>query len=267
MTEPSDLGLFGPDSITWRIHGDPSSLVGGLRALLIQALNPLAMAAVAQYSNYKDNVWERFQRTSDYIMITTFGDTATAEAAAARVRTLHKRVSGVDDITGLPYRADDPELLLWVHNVEVDSFLTAYRRFGRPLSDEDADRYVAEMVTAAELIGLHAEDVPTSLGELSDYLDGVTNLRLTPAAKEGMTYVLNPPMPLPAKPLWVIPAAAAVSILPPHVRKMYGLLWFPPADPAVRLAVSTLVRTMNVLLPGPPILQEARAKAAAAAAA
>lgn len=265
-TKP-DLGLFGPDSVAWRVHGDPSSLIGGLRALLVQALNPLAMAAVAANSDFRSDIWGRFQRTSDYVMVTTFGDTATAEAAGRRIRAIHARIRGFDEVTGQPYLADDPDLLAWVHNVEVHSFLTAYRRYGRSLPDEQADRYVKEMVRAAELVGLSADRVPDCLGDLRAYLRGVSGLRLTPAAKQGMTLILNPPMPLAAKPLWAVPAAAAVSILPRHVRKLYGLVWFPPADPLVRIYVSALLRTMNALLPGPPRLREARARAEAFAAA
>ena len=259
--DPTDLGLFGPDSVTWRIHADPAGLIGGLRALLIQALHPLAMAAVAQYSDFRQDPWGRLQRTSDYLMITTFGDSAAAEAAGTRVRALHRRVRGVDDVTGRPYRADDPELLLWVHAVEVHSFLTAYRRYAGPVSDEDADQYVLEMVRAAELVGLNEADVPQTLDELRAYLRGVTDLRITPAAKEGMKLVLSPPMPLPARPLWGVPAVAAISILPRHVRRMYGIPWFPPVDPFVRAYIYSLTRSLNILLPGPPILREARARA------
>jgi uncharacterized protein (DUF2236 family) len=259
--DPNDLGFFGPDSVTWRIHGDPAGLIGGLRALLIQALNPLAMAAVAQYSDFRQDPWGRLQRTSDYLMVTTFGDSAAAAAAGARVRALHRRVRGVDEITGRPYRADDPELLLWVHAVEVHSFLTAYRRYAGAVSDADANRYVMEMVTAAELVGLSRSDVPHDLSELRAYLRGVTDLHMTPAAKEGMRLVLSPPMPLPARPLWGVPAAAAISLLPRHIRKMYGIPWLPPVDPLIRAYVFSLTRSLNLMLPGPPILREARARA------
>src|SRR5687768_9557676 len=116
-----DPGLFGPGSVAWRIQADPSSLIGGVRALLIQALNPQTMAAVAQHSNYKSDPWKRLMGTTDYVITTTFGDTAAAHAAVARVRAIHDAISGIDDVTGLSYRASDPELLLWVHAVEVHS--------------------------------------------------------------------------------------------------------------------------------------------------
>src|SRR5437764_3706501 len=187
-----DLGLFGPDSVSWRIHADPSMLIGGLRALLVQALHPVAMAGVAQHSDYQDDPWGRLQRTVDYVVTTTFGDTATALAAGARVRAVHTRVRGVDPVTGRPYRADDPDLLLWVHAVEVHSFLAAYRRYGGLLRRADADRYLVEMVRAAELVGLDPADVPASTDDLRAYLRRVHALTLTPAAPAALGRRLSP---------------------------------------------------------------------------
>jgi uncharacterized protein (DUF2236 family) len=247
----ADFGLFGPSSMAWRIHGDPASLIGGLRALLVQGLKPEAMAAVDQHSDYREDPWARLRATSDYLVATTFGDTATAEAWGARVRSIHRRVRGIDPVTKRPYRADDPELLLWVHAVEVHSFLTAYRHYAGTVTDADADRYVREMIRAAELVGLHAEDVPASLGALRDYLRAVDDLALTPAAKEGARYVLSPPMPLAARPLWVVAAIAAVAILPRRARRLYGLPWFEPARPIVRASVFTLMRALNLAVPPP----------------
>jgi uncharacterized protein (DUF2236 family) len=253
-----DLGLFGPDSVTWRIHGDPSSLIGGLRALIIQALNPRAMAAVSQHSDYRTDPWGRLRRTSEYLTATTFGDSVTAERYAARVRAVHRQVRGVDPVSGRAYRADDPELLLWVHIVEVDSFLAAYRQYAGPVCAAEADRYVGEMVKAAELVGLHAEDVPKTVDALRAQLHrAYEGLALSPAAKEGLRYVLSPPMPLVARPLWAVPATAAVAILPDVVRSLYGLMWWPPATQVVRAAVFTLLRILNLALPPPPPVRRA----------
>ena len=266
MMSDIDFGLFGPGSVTWRIHGDPCSLIGGLRALLIQALNPRAMAAVDQHSDYRSDPWGRLRRTSEYLSATTFGDTATARSWAARIRGIHRRVSGIDPVTGRSYRADDPELLLWVHVVEVDSFLAAYRRYAGPVSDADADRYVSEMVRSAELIGLHADDVPHLYSEVVEYMSSATGLAVSEATKNGMKYVLSPPMPLWARPLWAIPTTAAVALLPDRARELYGLKYWPPADPIVRVYVFGLLRTMNVALPPPPRVREAFARVRSAAA-
>nr|MBA3349966.1 DUF2236 domain-containing protein [Actinomycetota bacterium] len=253
-----DLGLFGPDSVTWMVHSDPSMMVGGLRALLVQALNPLAMAGVDRYSLFREDLWGRLDRTTEFVLVTTFEDTDSAAKAAARVRAIHARVRGIDGVTGRPYRADDPDLLLWVHAVEVDSFLAAYRHYGGRLTPADADRYVAEMVRAAELVGLRADAVPASVSELSDYLAGVTGLLLTPAAREGMEVMLSPPLPLAARPLWKLIAAATVAIMPPDLRALYGLEWFAPAGFGLRLNVAALCRALNLILPGPPQVRQAR---------
>jgi uncharacterized protein (DUF2236 family) len=266
MTSRRDLGLFGPGSMTWHIHSEPSTLVGGLRALLVQALHPVAMAAVSQHSDFRNDPWGRFRRTSEYLQLTVFGSTEQAEAAGRRVRAVHRTVSGVDEVTGRKYRADDPDLLLWVHAVEVQSFLTAYRSYGGWISDRDADRYVSEMVRAAELVGLARDDVPRTLAQVNDYIESVDCLEVTPAAKEGMGYVLRPPMPLPIRPLWALPATAAVAILPPRVRRMYGLPWLGPVAPAVRLSTFGLSRAVKLLLPPPPPVRAAYDRARAAAA-
>jgi len=256
-----DPGLFGPESVTWRVLSDPAMLVGGLRALLVQALHPLAMAGVDQHSDYRVDPWGRLRRTSEYVLTTAFGDTAAAEAAGARVRAVHERVVGVDPHTGKPYRAGDPELLAWVHNVEVHSILTAYRRYGGWLNDGDADRFVAEMTRVAALVGLEPGQVPSDLAGLRAVLRAAP-LDLSPAAREGARMILAPPLPLAARPLWAVVAAAAVSLLPRKVRAAYGLPWFPPADPAVRLAVFGLLRALNLATPDPLILREARARVA-----
>jgi uncharacterized protein (DUF2236 family) len=264
MTE--DLGLFGPDTVTWRIHADPSMLIGGLRALLVQALHPVAMAGVAQHSDYQDDPWGRLQRTVDYVVTTTFGDTATALATGARVRAVHARVRGVDPVTGRPYRADDPDLLLWVHSVEVHSFLAAYRRYGGFLSRADADRYLVEMVRAAELVGLDAAQVPASADELRDYFQGVGGLTLTPEARAAMAQILSPPLPLPLRPLWVVPTTAAVALLPQWARDLYGLNWFPPLAMPVRVGTFSMLRLLNILVPAHPAIRQAQSRARSLAA-
>ena len=276
----TDDGYFGPGSMTWRIHSDPSMFVGGLRALLVQALNPLAMAAVDQHSTYKQDPWARLIRTSEYIWATTFADKETADAAARRVRDIHKHVRGVDPFTGKSYRAEDPELLLWIHCTEVHSFMTGYHYFGSKLDRIASDRYVREMVRAAELVGLHAEDVPHDHGELTDYLRG-QDVIASPAAKDALKFILFPPVvwpggaypkvpagrlfEIPGRLGWAVPSAAAVATLPENARRAYRLPRLRPAIPALRVYFAGFVRAMHAIAPPPPGIVEARARAGSAA--
>jgi uncharacterized protein (DUF2236 family) len=261
-----DAGLFGPDSVAWRLHADPSMLVGAMRALLVQALEPRAMAGVVQHSDYKADPWGRLNRTVRFVLDTTYGDTPTAGAACAAVRRIHDRVHGVDPVSGRAYSAHDPDLLLWIHAVEVHSSVHAYRNYAGRLPDADADRYVDEMVRVAELLGLPPAMAPRTLGELREYLRGVEGLQLTPGARESMRMIMYPPMPLPLRPLWVLPASAAVASLPRFARRMYGLPWFEPATPSVRAAVFGLTRFVNVLPIEAPEIRAAKHRLAAAAA-
>src|SRR5215469_14438910 len=128
-TQPADDGYFGPASVTWRLNGDISGPVAGLRSLLIQALHPLAMAGVEQHSDYRADPWGRLRRTVEYVLTTTYGTAEEGEHAGRVVQAVHKRVRGTDPVTGKTYSAEDPDLLVWVHAVEVHSFLMAYRRY------------------------------------------------------------------------------------------------------------------------------------------
>ena len=258
-----DAGLFGPDSVTWRLHADPSMLVGAMRALLVQALEPRAMAGVVQHSDYKVDPWGRLNRTVRFVLHTTYGDTPTAEAACSAVRRIHDRVYGVDPVTGRAYSAHDPDLLLWIHAVEVHSAVFAYRSYAGRLADEDADRYVDEMVRVAELLGMPGDIAPRTLGELREYLRSVEGLQVTSGARESMRLIMNPPLPFPLRPLWVLPAGAAVASLPRFARRMYGLPWFEPASLSVRATIFGLTRFINVLPIEAPEIRHAKNRLAA----
>ncbi|HEX6312872.1 MAG TPA: oxygenase MpaB family protein [Acidimicrobiia bacterium] len=260
-----DAGLFGPDSVAWRLHADSTMLVAAMRALLVQALEPRAMAAVEQHSDYEADPWARLDRTVRFILTTTYGGTAEAEAAAGTVRKVHERIRGRDAVTGRGYSADDPELLLWIHAAEVHSVVTTYRRYAARLSEPDADRYVAEMAVVPELLGLPAGMAPRSMGELREYLRGMGDqLRATPAARKAMRTVFAPPMPLPLRPLWVVPVTATVAVLPRVARREYGLPWLHPATPSVRAGMFGLTRVLNVVFPDAPEVRAARARVRAA---
>lgn len=223
----SDQGLLGPESVTWRVIGHPVSLVGGLRSLIVQALHPLAMAGVAQHSDYKRRPLDRLRRTAHYVAATAFGDTETAEKAAARVRRVHAKVRGTDPVTGLRYSADDPETQVWVHAVEWHSFLAAYRTYAGGLSEEDQDRYLAEGVRIAALVGTPADMVPASRAEYRDYFESVRpRLCMSEAAREAIDFVLHPPLTRDLLALQLplrITSAAALATVPRHLRAMAGI--------------------------------------------
>jgi uncharacterized protein (DUF2236 family) len=232
-----DPGLFGPDSITWRVHAEPLLWLGGLRALLLQATHPLAMAGVMGHSDFRADPWGRLFRTAQYVGTVTFGTTEAAETAAARVRGIHQFVRGTDPVTRRAYRASDPALLTWVHVTEVDSFLTTARRGGLSLSPAAADQYVAEQARAGALLGVPPELAPHSVAQIDDYFRSVrSELQVGPAAREVARFILHPPMPrkvallTPARPAWYGLGALAFATLPRWVRRMYGLPGLPTTD-------------------------------------
>jgi uncharacterized protein (DUF2236 family) len=248
-------GFFGPDSVTWRVHADPSFSVGGLRARLLQALHPVVMDGVARFSGgFRGEPWPRLIRTATYVDTLTFGTRSEAVGAVARVRGIHRRLGGVEETTGREYRVDDPDLLLWVHCCEVDSLLSVARRGGLGLTDDEADRYVAEQVTAAALIGVPEDDVPRSGAELSAYFEKVRpELAVTRAARDAYRLILLPPMPTwvryltPAQPAWGGLAALAVALLPQWARRMYSLPGLGLTDPPATAALRAFRQTLLVL--------------------
>ncbi|MCU4183915.1 DUF2236 domain-containing protein [Acidiferrimicrobium sp. IK] len=261
-----DIGLFGPGSVTWDVHSDPVSLLGGMRALLVQALNPLAMAGVDQHSDYRRDPWGRLKRTAQFVSIATYGTTEEAERIGAHIRAIHTRVHGVDTVTGRPYRADDPELLAWVHNVLVKSLLVAKQRYGGGLSAADADRYVAEMVKMAELVGTPVELVPTSVAGLRVYFRSAEMIG-SPISRAAARTVLAPPIPARLRPVWAVLDAAAIGLLPRQARRLYGYPWVPsPAAKPVEAAFAALFGTAKLVLPPAPDRAAAEARLAARAA-
>jgi uncharacterized protein (DUF2236 family) len=253
----ADPGWFGPDSMTWRIHADRSMLVGGLRALYLQVLHPLAMAGVADHSSYREDPLGRLARTGRFVAATTYGTRAEAEGAVGMVRAIHDRVHGVAS-DGRPYDANDPALLAWVHNVEVDSFLAAYHRYGAgPLSTADADRYVAEMAVVGRRLG--ATDVPETAAELAAWIDAVPDLAMTAEARAAIRFLVLPNLPFPMLPTYAVIAAAAADLLSFRRRRALGLWPVPLADPlVVRPAAASLLALLGWALGPPPLPANAR---------
>jgi uncharacterized protein (DUF2236 family) len=256
---PADDGLFGPGTVTWRLSGDLARPVSGLRALMMQALHPLAMAGVDQHSDWRQDPVGRLAATSHYLATITFGDRAAAERAGARVRRIHEHINGVDAITGSPYQASDPALLLWVHVALVESTLAAGPLFGTPLSPADADRYTAEMVVAAELVGVPADRVPASVAALGAYIAAERpGLRCTSAAAESMAYLLDPPgLADDLAEIWADVRDGVLAALPDWAREMYGYD-APPLTPERQTEIRQALGVLDAVYLGEPGVLEAR---------
>ena len=255
---PADSGLFGPGSLVWRVHRDRSFPLAAVRSLMVQALHPLAMAGVAQHSDWKRDPFGRMAATGGYILTVTYGDTAAAQSAAARVRAIHTHVRGTDEVTGLDYRAEDPDLLLWVHGGMVDSIAHVVQRYGRGLTDEDADRYVAEMVRFAEIVGVPADKVPTTVQGMREYLDTAQLRQATPAAMDAIGVVLDPPqLAQDLRELWHDVGQVAIGTLPVWAREMYGFAE-PPPKTMEREPVRQLIGALDVAFEALPGVLEAR---------
>ncbi|SKB06981.1 oxygenase MpaB family protein [Aeromicrobium choanae] len=244
---------FTPDDPVWRVHGDASMFVGGIRALLLQSLHPLAMAGVDQHSGFRGDPWGRLQRTSGFIAETTFGTVEHADRAIGAVRRIHERVRGTADDGG-EYAASDPHLLRWVHLAEIDSFLRAHDRYGaRPLDPEERDVYVAQAGITARLLG--ADDVPHDTAELAAALASYrSDLRSTPAARAAARFMLlSPPVPWTVRAPYGLLAAAAVGLLPRWARRPLRLPWLPVTEAtAVRAGGVAVTRAIGwAMAPAP----------------
>ncbi|MEM8619782.1 MAG: oxygenase MpaB family protein [Actinomycetota bacterium] len=246
--------LFDTDEPSWfddnapirRVHADASMFIGGLRALLLQSLHPLAMAGVAQHSDYRHDPWGRLQRTADFLAATTFGPATEAERAVATVHRVHERVVG-RAADGRAYAANDPHLLRWVHIAEIDSFLAAHDRYGvEALSATERDGYVADTAVVARALGVL--DPPTSVAELRDQLTGFRpELASTREARDAASYlILRPPLPTAARPAYGLIAAAAVALMPRWTRWPLRLPWLPVTETvALRPAGELVTRTLR----------------------
>lgn len=239
-----DSGLFGPESVTWRIHADSAMLIGGIRALLLQTIHPLAMAGVADHSAYRTDPTGRLWRTASFVGTTTYGTTAEATKAVKIVKKVHERVVG-EAPDGRHYEANDPHLLAWVHHTLVESFLVSYQRYGATkLSDDDADRYVAEQARLGDLMGV--ESPARSVGELQEAMRTVrSELKAGAQARGAIRFLLVPPLALVARGPYAVLCAAAVGLLPGWVRWDLRIPYFPVAE---RLAVRPATKALSAIL-------------------
>jgi uncharacterized protein (DUF2236 family) len=241
-----DPGLFGPNSVSWQVHGDfTSMLVGGISALLLQALHPLALAGVWDHSNFREDLLGRLRRTGQFISGTTYGSRADADWLIDKVKTIHLKVSGTAP-DGRPYAASDPALLTWVHVAEVHSFLQAHLRYRNPqLSDADQDRYYTEIALIAERLG--ATQVPRSRAEVATYLATVRpELRCDERSLEILRILLNAPAPsVIATPVAKLLMQAGIDLLPDWGQKMLGLQINPVRSRLIQAGVNGLAPVLR----------------------
>jgi uncharacterized protein (DUF2236 family) len=222
-----DPGLFGPESVSWRVIGDAASFVGGVRALLIQAAHPEVVAGVGDHSRYREDPLGRLSRTSAYVTATTFGAMPEVEQAVAQVRRIHRVVSGTSS-RGIGYDADDPGFSAWVHNALTDSFLVANQNFGSDrLSPEEADRFVLEQTRVGALLG--AEPMPTTSAELAQWIERHPELAPSPEMDDAVDFLTDPPLEPGLKLGYKFLMEAAVATLPARLREVLGVTKTPGA--------------------------------------
>jgi uncharacterized protein (DUF2236 family) len=231
----SDAGLFGPDSLTWRVNREGALLLGGGRALLLQVAHPLVAAGVAQHSNYREDPFGRLYRTLDTVTTIVFGSTTEAEDAAARLHRVHTRVKGDAD-DGTPYVATDPKLVMWVHATLVDTTIAANDAWIEPLQRERRARFYAETLPIGRAFGVPPNLLPPTLEAFEAYVSSMLApggpIRVSPAARELADAIMHPPLGP------IVPALAglpprlyawsfwpSIGLLPASVRDDYGFRW------------------------------------------
>lgn len=243
---PQSDGLFGPQSIAWRVHRDVTSMmVGGVAALLLQMLHPAVLAGVWDHSGFRHDMLGRLRRTARFIAVTTYGSAADATAALDRVRMIHDGISGALP-DGTTYRASDPALLAWVHVCEVTSFLAAWRRYGEPgMTAADQDRYVAEMARIATPLG--ANPVPVDRQDAARLIERMRpSLVADTRTREVAGLLLRQrPARLAIAPFQAITFRAAVDLLPGWARRMHGFADSLAARPLVRAGTFGLAEAVR----------------------
>ncbi len=248
--------------------------LAGFRSLLLQAVHPLVMAGFDANTVIHDDPWGRLRRTGEWVATVTYGTTDEAEQAGRVLRAVHASLKpGIEPETGRAFRVDDPDLLLWVHCTEVESFLSTFRRCGGRLAPGDGDRYVDEMRASARLVGLDPEGVPRTEADIEDYYTRVRpQLHVTSVARRNALWGFVPPMPravelaTPARPAWATLVGIAGAMLPRWARRLYGLPGLPVTDLTATLS-GRAVRTALAALPDAwiqsPAQREARERVTA----
>lgn len=251
-------GSFTPDSAIWRISREWVLMLGGGRALLLQAAHPLALAGIMEHSDYAAGPWARLERTMHAVWTAVYGTPEDAEAIGRRVRAIHGKVNGRLSKqmgpfpAGTPYDARDPELLMWVHATLVDTALLMYRTYVRPLSADEQESYYQDMKVLARLFGTPEAAIPDTYGDFVAWWRSMLDsdvICVTPEARELAGTVLRPPLPAVARPAWEVLNFASAGFLPAKLRRGYGFTWTPAHRALLAASAQTVKRTLLPLLP------------------
>jgi len=243
-----DAGLFGPGSASWKVNRETTVLFGGARALLMQAAHPLVLAGARQTGFYERDPWKRLERTLQLTYKITFGTREEALEAARRINQVHEHVRGIDEVTGLPYDARDPDLLLWVHACLVDSQLLFERLTVGKLDEAERERYHREQMTGAELLGLERSRIPPAVADLHRYVEHVVasgTLRVTPDTLRVADLIRHPPRDVPWRPVLRLVSRWAFATLPGPLRTQYGVRW----NAAKQLPLRTSLAALKLIRP------------------
>ncbi|HEV2999096.1 MAG TPA: oxygenase MpaB family protein [Solirubrobacteraceae bacterium] len=256
---PDAPSYFTDDSMLRRVHREWAVALSAPRALLMQAAHPVAFAGFFTHTGSLSEPYERLERTAEVMDTIIFGSRARADRMTRRVRAMHRRVAGElrepagRFPAGTPYRADDPELLLWILATLVDSALLVYQRYVRPLTAEERDAYWQDYKTVGHLFGLRDEDMPGTAGELDEYMADMLSADVLHVSDEArrlaVQIVMNPPVPRAAVPLLKSANFATVGLLPERLRRAYGFSWDPVRGLAVRAGAEYTRRVLVPLLP------------------
>ena len=244
-------GLFGPDSVAWRIDREVVLLAGGSCALLMQAAHPVVAAGVVEHSTYATDPFGRLRRTMTSSFDVVFGTRSRADAAIRRVNAIHAAVRGRHR-DGVGYSARDPEALLWVHATLVDTALRIYGRFVRPLSAQEEREYLLEASDIVERLGAPPADLPSDVPELRAWIAGMIDdgrVRVTPNARRIAGTVLYPGGPLP-RVAWNVAHLVSLATLPEPIRNQYAIPWSDARERGVELLAAVTRRALP-LVPAP----------------
>ena len=246
-----DEGFFGPSSVSWRVHREITVLLGGARALLMQAAHPLVIAGARDTGFYERNPWKRLERTLQLTYAITFGSRQDATQAATHINQVHTRVNGLDPITGKRYDALDPALLLWVHACLVDSALLYERLTVGALDEDGRDQFHREQMLVAEMLEIPREIIPPTARALRAYVDEMVagdDLLVTDAARAVAALFDDPPKDAAWRPMLKVASRWAFGTLHPSLREQYGVRWTRAHEVATTLGLGC-VRLVRPILP------------------